>query len=80
MVQAVAPQPINLLRGTPSPVSVNDCAALGVRRISIGGSLARSAWGAFTRAAKLIAGEGSFDGFKDAAPSAEINAVFRGMQ
>ena len=80
VVQAVAPKPINLLMGTPSPLSVNDCAALGVRRISIGGSLARSAWGAFTRAAKLIAGEGSFDGFKDAAPSAEINAVFRGMQ
>jgi 2-methylisocitrate lyase-like PEP mutase family enzyme len=80
VVQAVAPKPVNLLMGTPSALSVDDCAALGVRRISIGGSLARSAWGAFIRAAKMIAEQGSFDGFKDAAPSAELNAVFRGMQ
>ncbi len=80
VVQAVAPKPINLLMGTPSPLSVSDVAALGVRRISVGGSLARSAWGAFMRTAKMIAEHGSFDGFKDAAPSAEINGMFRGMR
>ena len=73
VVQAVAPRPVNLLMGTPSPLTVQDCAALGVRRISVGGSLARAAWGGFIRAARLIVDSGSFDGFADAAPSAELN-------
>ena len=47
VVKAVAPKPVNLLMGSPSELSVNDIAALGVRRISVGGSLARSAWGGF---------------------------------
>jgi 2-methylisocitrate lyase-like PEP mutase family enzyme len=73
VVQGVAPRPVNLLMGTPSPLTVQDCAALGVRRISVGGSLARAAWGGFIRAARLIVDTGSFDGFADAAPSAELN-------
>src|SRR5262249_47420838 len=52
VVQAVAPKPVNLLIGTPSPLTVKDCADLGVRRISVGGSLARAAWGGFIRAAR----------------------------
>ena len=78
VVQAVAPKPINLLIGTATGVTVEDAAALGVRRISVGGSLARSAWGAFMRAASQIAGEGRFDAFAEAAPSAELNRLFRG--
>jgi 2-methylisocitrate lyase-like PEP mutase family enzyme len=73
VVQAVAPRPVNLLMGTPSPLTVRDCADLGVRRISVGGSLARAAWGGFIRAARQIMDAGSFDGFADAAPSAELN-------
>ena len=73
VVQAVAPKPVNLLMGTPSALTVKDCADLGVRRISVGGSLARSAWGGFIRAARQIMDAGSFNGFADAAPSAELN-------
>jgi 2-methylisocitrate lyase-like PEP mutase family enzyme len=76
VVQAVAPRPVNLLMGTPSALTVKDCAQLGVRRISVGGSLARAAWGGFIRAAKQIVEAGSFNGFADAAPGAELNKVF----
>ena len=76
VVQAVAPKPVNLLIGTPSELTVKDCTDLGVRRISVGGSLARAAWGGFIRAAKQIMEEGSFNGFADAAPGGELNKVF----
>jgi 2-methylisocitrate lyase-like PEP mutase family enzyme len=49
---------------------------MGVRRISVGGALARSAWGGFIRMAKEIAEQGSFAGFKDAASGAELNGFF----
>lgn len=76
VVRAVAPKPVNVLMGGPSPLTVNRLADLGVRRISVGGALARSAWGGFMRAARAIAEHGSFDGFADAAPSAELNKLF----
>lgn len=76
VVKAVAPKPVNLLIGTPIGLTVKDAEALGVRRISIGGSLARAAWGGFLRAAKMIAEEGRFDAFADAAPGMEINKFF----
>src|SRR5262245_13784725 len=76
VVQAVAPKPVNLLIGTPSQLTVKDCADLGVRRISVGGSLARAAWGGFIRAARQIMDAGSFNGFADAAPGAELNKAF----
>jgi 2-methylisocitrate lyase-like PEP mutase family enzyme len=76
VVQAVAPKPVNLLIGTPSELTVKDCTDLGVRRISVGGSLARSAWGGFIRAAKQIMEAGNFNAFADAAPSAELNKLF----
>jgi 2-methylisocitrate lyase-like PEP mutase family enzyme len=79
VVQAVAPKPVNLLMGTPSELTVQDCADLGVRRISVGGSLARSAWGGFIRAARQIMESGSFNGFADAAPSTELNKLFHQM-
>jgi 2-methylisocitrate lyase-like PEP mutase family enzyme len=79
VVQAVAPKPVNLLMGTPSELTVKDCADLGVRRISVGGSLARSAWGGFIRAARQIVEAGSFNGFADAAPSTELNKLFHQM-
>ena len=77
VVAAVAPKPVNLLIGSASELTVRDIAALGVRRISIGGALARSAWGGFMRAAKRIAEEGRFDGFSDAASGQALNALFR---
>ncbi|MCW5744908.1 MAG: isocitrate lyase/phosphoenolpyruvate mutase family protein [Alphaproteobacteria bacterium] len=72
VVKAVAPKPVNVLMGSPSDLTVHDLTALGVRRISVGGALARAAWGGFIRTARQIAEAGSFKGFADAAPSAEI--------
>ena len=77
LVSAVAPKPLNLLIGSAAPMTVSDIAELGVRRISVGGALARSAWGGFTRTAIMIAEQGKFDGFADAAPGQAINAFFR---
>lgn len=65
VVESLAPKPINLLVGSPNPLSVAEIAALGVRRISVGGALARAAWGGFMRAAKMLAEQGRFDGFAD---------------
>ena len=78
VVAAVAPKPVNLLIGSPSDLTVKDVAALGVRRISVGGALARSAWGGFVRTARLIAEQGRFDGFADAASGKDLNGLFGG--
>ena len=77
VVAAVAPKPVNLLVGSAGELTLQDIAALGVRRVSVGGALARSAWGGFMRAATLIVKEGRFDGFGDAASGQELNALFR---
>jgi 2-methylisocitrate lyase-like PEP mutase family enzyme len=77
VVAAVQPKPVNLLVGSTSPFTLADIAALGVRRVSVGGALARAAWGGFMRAAQLIAQEGRFDGFAGAASGGELNAFFR---
>jgi 2-methylisocitrate lyase-like PEP mutase family enzyme len=76
IVAAVAPKPVNALVHGPIGLSVADLAALGVRRISVGGALARAAWGGFLRAARRIAEEGRFDGFAEAASSKEIVDLF----
>lgn len=74
VIKAVAPKPVNVLMGSPG-WSVAELADLGVRRISVGSSLARAAWGAFLRAARDIAENGSFDEFGKGAPFAEINGA-----
>ena len=80
VVAAVAPKPFNLLVGSASDLTMHDISALGVRRVSVGGALARSAWGGFMRAAKLIAAHGRFDGFADAASGQELNSFFSNLQ
>jgi 2-methylisocitrate lyase-like PEP mutase family enzyme len=59
---------------------MQEIGALGVRRVSVGGALARSAWGGFMRAAKVLAEQGKFDGFANAASGQELNAFFAGAQ
>jgi len=76
VVEAVAPKPGNVLIGWDSPFSVTDLAAMGVRRISVGGALARTAWGGFMQAAQRLA-QGHFDFMAQAAPAAELNKLFR---
>jgi len=76
VVAAVAPKPVNLLIGSTSALTVQDVAALGVRRISVGGALARAAWGGFMQAAQSLV-QGRFDGFAGAAPGSQLNALFQ---
>ena len=77
VVTSVAPRPVNLLVGSVIPLSVQEIASLGVRRISVGGALARSAWAGFKRAARSLLEPGTFDGFADAASGHELDALFR---
>ncbi|MGN6578853.1 MAG: isocitrate lyase/PEP mutase family protein [Bordetella sp.] len=77
VVAAVAPKPVNVLVGGVSPFTLYDLAAMGVRRISVGGALARSAWGGFMNAAQALI-EGRFDGFAGAASGAQLDAQFLG--
>lgn len=75
VVKAVAPKPLNLLM-PGNWMTVAEAAALGVRRISTGGALARSAWSAFAKAAKEIADNGSFSGLAPQGPAVNLNEVF----
>jgi 2-methylisocitrate lyase-like PEP mutase family enzyme len=77
VVEAVAPKPVNLLISGPGGLTMQDAAELGVRRVSVGGALARAAWGGFIRASKALAEEGSFAGFADGTPFAELQEFFR---
>jgi 2-methylisocitrate lyase-like PEP mutase family enzyme len=77
VVAGVAPKPFNLLVGSATKLTMQEISALGVRRVSVGGALARSAWGGFMRAARLIAEQGKFDGFANAASGQELNSLFR---
>jgi 2-methylisocitrate lyase-like PEP mutase family enzyme len=78
VVAAVAPKPVNLLVGGPSELTLQDIAALGVRRVSLGGALVRSAWGAFMQSARMISEQGRFDALAGAASGSELNALFGG--
>ena len=81
LVKAVAPKPVNVLVSAPSPaLSVARLGELGVRRVSVGSTFARVAWGAFMRAAKSVMTTGTFDTFGDAASFAELNDLFDGRQ
>jgi 2-methylisocitrate lyase-like PEP mutase family enzyme len=71
VVKAVAPKPVNVLVASDF-TTVAELAGLGVRRISVGGALARAAWTGFLQAAKEIADRGTFTGLARAVPSAEI--------
>jgi 2-methylisocitrate lyase-like PEP mutase family enzyme len=75
VVAAVAPKPVNVLVSTDF-TTVAELSRLGVRRISVGGALARAAWGGFLAAAREIAERGTFSGLAHGVPSAEINGAF----
>jgi 2-methylisocitrate lyase-like PEP mutase family enzyme len=75
VVKAVAPRPVNLLIGA-SGLSVAEAADLGVRRISVGGALARTAWAGFMRAAREIAEHGTFTELGQGYPGGELNKMF----
>lgn len=77
VVAAVAPKPVNVLIGWESALTVAELAGLGVRRISVGGAMARTAWGGFLRAAQSIQEQGRFDCFSGQPTGAELNRLFR---
>lgn len=77
VVQAVAPKPVNVLIGWNSELTVEALAELGVRRISVGGALARAAWGGFIDAARRMIEQGRFDGFGGTPSGAELNELLR---
>lgn len=75
VVNAVAPRPVNVLVGSGF-TTVAGLAGAGVRRISVGGALARAAWTGFLQAAREIAEQGTFEGLGAAAPFADVNGLF----
>jgi 2-methylisocitrate lyase-like PEP mutase family enzyme len=75
VVKAVHPKPVNLLIGA-SGLSVTEAGDLGVRRISVGGSLARTAWSGFMRAAQEMAEKGTFTELATGYSGAELNKMF----
>ena len=75
VVKAVQPKPFNLLIGAAG-LSVAQAADLGVRRISVGGSLARTAWAGFMKASREIAEQGAFTELGDGFPGGELNKMF----
>jgi 2-methylisocitrate lyase-like PEP mutase family enzyme len=75
VVRAVSPKPVNVLVGADF-TTVEDLTTLGVRRISVGGALARAAWTGFMQAAQEIAEHGTFSRLGQAFPFGEVNAWF----
>jgi methylisocitrate lyase len=75
VVSAVAPKPVNVLVGSDF-TTIQELAALGVRRISVGGALARAAWGSFLYAAQEIAEHGTFAKLASAVPFPVLNRRF----
>ncbi len=75
VVKAVHPKPVNLLIGT-SGLSVAEAADLGVRRISVGGSLARVAWAGFMKASREMLEQGTFTELGNGFPGGELNKMF----
>jgi 2-methylisocitrate lyase-like PEP mutase family enzyme len=78
VVRAVAPKPVNVVMGLSGPsFSLDVLASLGVKRVSLGSSLARAAYGAFLQAAREVKQKGTFDFARTAVSYAEINAMFK---
>ncbi len=75
VVKQAQPKPVNLLIGA-SGLSLKQAEDLGVRRISVGGSLARSAWGGFMKAARDMAEKGTFGELANGYPGGELNKMF----
>jgi 2-methylisocitrate lyase-like PEP mutase family enzyme len=73
IIAAVSPKPVNLLINAPF-ITVTEAATLGVRRISVGGTLARTAWAGFLQAAREIADAGTFSRFER---MPNVDALFR---
>jgi methylisocitrate lyase len=76
VVKAVAPKPVNVLVSSGF-TTVAELADAGVRRISVGGALARAAWTGFLEAAREIAAQGTFTSLSRTVPHTEINQLLK---
>jgi 2-methylisocitrate lyase-like PEP mutase family enzyme len=76
LVAAVQPRPLNVLASTAPGFALADFAALGARRVSVGGSLARAAWGGLAAAAERIAKDGTFDGMAGTGATLDLDGLF----
>jgi 2-methylisocitrate lyase-like PEP mutase family enzyme len=76
VVAAVRPKPVNLLIGGPSAFTLDELAKLGVRRVSVGGALARAAWGGLVASVQSLA-EGRFDSLSKEPSGGWLNSVFK---
>lgn len=78
-VCASVDKPVNVVMGLGGPIySTAELAEAGVRRISVGGSFARAAWGGFLRAAQEVSAQGTFTYARDAMPDGEVVALLNG--
>jgi len=75
VVRAAAPRPVNLLVPRPIGLTMADIAALGVRRVSLGGALAGLAWGALSRAMDRVQ-QGDLAALGDRLPGAAVDDLF----
>ncbi len=80
IVRSVAPKPVNAIVMANIGLNVEDLTEIGVRRVSVGSALSRTAWGSFISAAKEIAEKGSFEGLEGATSFAELETVFSDYQ
>ena len=77
VVRACAPKPVNVIMGlSKGTLTLEELAALGVRRVSLGSALVRAAYGAFLRAAEEVRQHGSFGFARDTVPYARFNEIF----
>jgi 2-methylisocitrate lyase-like PEP mutase family enzyme len=78
VVRAVSPKPVNVVMGlSGAALSLELLEDLGVKRVSLGSSLARAAYGGFVRAAREVKDKGTFDFARDALPYADVNGMFQ---
>ena len=78
VVRAVAPKPVNVVMGLSGPsFSLDTLSRLGVKRVSLGSSLARAAYGSFLHAAREVREKGTFDFARNAVSYAELNVMFK---
>jgi len=79
VVKAVSPRPVNVIMGLAgSGLSLKDLEALGVKRVSLGSSLARAAYGSFLHAAEEVKQKGTFSFADDAVPYRTFNSILGG--
>lgn len=78
VVRAVSPKPVNIIMGLSGcALTLTELAQLGVKRVSLGSSLARAAYGSFYAASQEVASSGTFGLAGSAMPYLDINNLFR---